>query len=192
MKPKSLLMAVSLLISTNLTATPVSKEIAAIENGLRGSVVFKGDPSWSIEERMQHHGVPGVSIAVIKDFKIHWVKNYGVTDKETGLQVTQDTLFQAGSISKPVAAYGALKLVEQSRLDLDEPVNNKLVTWKIPENEFTRKRPVALKHLLNHSGGLTVHGFPGYAVDEPVPTVPQVLDGESARQYRRCSCRYGT
>ncbi|MCW8997458.1 MAG: beta-lactamase family protein, partial [Kangiellaceae bacterium] len=178
MKPKFLLIAASLFISANLEATPISKEIASIEKGLRGSVIFKGDPSWSIEERMKHHGVPGVSVAVIKDFKVHWVKTYGITDKETGQPVTENTLFQAGSISKPVAAYGALKLVEQNRLGLDEPVNKKLVSWKIPENDFTKKRPVALKHLLNHSGGLTVHGFPGYSVDAPVPTIRQILDGQ--------------
>jgi CubicO group peptidase (beta-lactamase class C family) len=80
------------------------------------------------------------------------------------------TLFQAGSISKPVSAMGALCLVEQGKLALDDEVNTKLVTWKVPENEFTRQQKVTLRGLLSHTAGLTVHGFPGYATDQPRPT----------------------
>jgi CubicO group peptidase (beta-lactamase class C family) len=92
---------------------------------------------------------------------------------------TPETLFQAGSISKPVAALAALRLVQDGRLRLDENVNAKLVSWKVPENEFTREQKVTLRRLLSHSAGLTVHGFPGYAADAPVPTLIQVLDGVS-------------
>ncbi|MBV1908045.1 MAG: serine hydrolase [Kangiellaceae bacterium] len=157
---------------------PIEREIITVENGLRGSVQFAGDENWNIKERMEFYGVPGVSIAVIKDYKIHWVKSYGVTDRETNQAVDQNTLFQAGSISKPVAAYGALKLVEQNKLSLDKPANQFLKDWKIPDNEFTKEQPVALKHILNHSAGLTVHGFWGYSEGLAVPTVTQVLNGE--------------
>ena len=157
--------------------TDTAKEIASVESGLRSSVQFVKDPIWNIHQRMKHYGVPGVSIAVIKDYKIHWLKHYGLTDKETGKAVDAQTLFQAGSISKPVAAYAALKYVELKKLSLDEAVNNKLIGWKIPENSFTKKQPITLKQLLNHSAGLTVHGFGGYPVGIAVPTVIQVLDG---------------
>jgi len=157
----------------------IAKEMASVESGLRNKTQFVNDPKWNIDERMKHYGVPGVSIAVIKDYKIHWLKHYGVMDKETGQAVNGHTLFQAGSISKPVAAYGALKYVEQNKLSLDEAVNNKLIDWKIPDNEFTKKQTVTLKHLLNHSAGLTVHGFGGYSPGTAVPTVKQVLDGKN-------------
>ncbi|TQV89516.1 serine hydrolase domain-containing protein [Aliikangiella coralliicola] len=174
-----LLVALGAIISIQpCLADSISKEIEAVEKGLRSTTRFVNDPVWTIERRMEHYGVPGVSIAVIKDYKVYWVKHYGVTDKETNKAVNDNTLFQAGSISKPVAAYGALKLVEQKKLSLDSPVNEQLVGWKIPDNEYTKKRPIALKHLLNHSAGLTVHGFGGYAVGSPVPTVTQVLDGK--------------
>lgn len=88
------------------------------------------------------------------------------------------TLFQAGSISKPVAALAALRLVEQGKLSLDEDVNAKLVSWKVPGNEFTKEQKVTLRRLLTHSAGLTVHGFPGYAAGAQVPTLVQVLNGE--------------
>ena len=169
---------VFLFVSLSVNAAPINTEIRSVEQGLKGAVQFKGDPTWSIEDRMAHYGVPGVSIAVIKDYKIHWIKSYGVTDKETNQAVTQETLFQAGSISKPVAAYGALRLVEMNKLSLDKPANQFLKGWKIPENEFTQKKAVALKHLLNHSAGLTVHGFWGYSEGLNVPSVIQVLKGE--------------
>ena len=91
--------------------------------------------------------------------------------------VTANTLFQAGSISKPVSALGAPRLVQEGKLTLDEDVNTKLITWKVPENELTKDKKVTLRGLLSHTAGLTVHGFPGYATDEPCPTVVQVLDG---------------
>ncbi len=128
---------------------------------------------------MAHYGVPGVSIAVIKDNKIAWARSYGVMDKDSKEPVTNQTLFQAGSISKPVAAYCALKVVESGKINLDENVNTYLKSWQLPDNEFTKDKKVALKHLLSHTGGLTVHGFPGYSPGLPVPTLVQVLNGET-------------
>jgi CubicO group peptidase (beta-lactamase class C family) len=111
-----------------------------VEQGLLPAVLVKGDPSWSIEERMKHYKVPGLSVAVINNHKIDWARSYGVTDIEIGEPVTTETLFQAGSISKPVAAMVALKKVEQGKLTLDENINNKLTSWKLPDNEFTARR----------------------------------------------------
>jgi CubicO group peptidase (beta-lactamase class C family) len=101
-----------------------------------------------------------------------------VKDLSTNEPVTTETLFQAGSISKPVAALAALRLVQEGKLSLDEDVNAKLVSWKLPDSEFTREKKVTLRGLLTHSAGLTVHGFPGYAADAQVPTLVQVLNGE--------------
>lgn len=155
----------------------VESRIKRVEMGLLPAVLVKGDPSWSIEERMKHYKVPGLSIAVINNHKIEWARSYGVKDIETREPVILETLFQAGSISKPVAAMVALKKVEQGKIKLDENINNKLTSWKLPDNEFTAKKKVTLAHLLSHTGGLTVHGFPGYAIKEKIPTLQQVLDG---------------
>ena len=130
-----------------------------------------------IRREMQKRHVTGLSLAVIRDGKIVKAKGYGLTREGGEAPVTTSTLFQAGSISKSVAALGALRLVEQGKLALDEDVNEKLVTWKVPENEFTREKKVTLRGILSHTAGLTVHGFPGYAADAPVPTLVQVLDG---------------
>jgi CubicO group peptidase (beta-lactamase class C family) len=86
-------------------------------------------------------------------------------------------LFQAASISKPVAATALLRLVDEGKLDLDRPVNDYLTSWKLPENRFTATEKVTLRRLVSHSAGTTVHGFPGYAEGDAIPTVPQILDG---------------
>lgn len=151
--------------------------IKKVETGLIHPVYLEGDSTWTIEARMKHYHVPGVSIAIIHNGKIAWLKSYGVMDEETKEPVTRTTLFQAGSISKPVAAYAALKMAEAGKIDLNENINTYLNSWKLPDNEFTKDKKVALKHLLSHTGGLTVHGFPGYSPDLPVPTTVQVLDG---------------
>jgi CubicO group peptidase (beta-lactamase class C family) len=159
------------------TTDSIIDRIKKVETSLSTPVYIKGDSTWSIEERMMHYGVPGVSIAVINDGKIEWTKTYGIMDKDSKSPVTKETLFQAGSISKPVAAYGALRLVEQNKVDLREDINTYLKSWKLADNEFTKEKKVTLKNLLNHSGGITVHGFLGYSPDLPVPTLVEVLNG---------------
>ncbi|HKW35906.1 MAG TPA: serine hydrolase [Candidatus Acidoferrum sp.] len=132
----------------------------------------------SLAQLMDLYKVPALSIAVIEDYKIAWAKGYGTIGTGSSAPVTTKTLFQAGSISKPVAATGALYLVEHGKLSLDEDVNVKLKSWKVPENEFTKDQKVTLRRLMSHTGGLTVHGFPGYDVDERMPTLVQIFNGE--------------
>ncbi len=160
------------------TPEPANDKIAAVEKNLALPVYIEGDSTYTLEDRMKHYGVPGVSIAVIHEGEIAYVKTYGVMDQETMAPVTENTLFQAASISKPVSAYAALRLVQQGKVDLDADINTQLQSWQLPENEFTTDKKVTLKNLLNHSAGTTVHGFLGYSPDLPVPTLLQVLNGE--------------
>src|SRR5262245_60370412 len=168
------ILLVSSLLPLALASGPGDR-IASVEKGLRAPVLIEGDKTWTLEERMRHYGVEGVSIAVIRDSKIEWAKGYGLADVETKQAVTPATLFQAGSISKPVAAMGALVLVEDGKLSLDGSIDKYLKTWKVPANAHTAKAPVTLTGLLSHTAGLTVHGFPGYPAGATVPTVVQIL-----------------
>ncbi len=138
----------------------------------------KVDLAALVDELMLEHNVPGVSIAVIQDYKIAWTEQYGIKDIETNEPVEEKTLFQAASCSKPVAAMAALKLAEEGKIDLETDVNEELIYWKLPENEFTENNKVTLKQLLSHTGGLTVHGFRGYKPTEDVPTLVEILDGD--------------
>ncbi len=174
------LTAISLVFpSLSRGAIPQTDRIARIEAAMTPTVHVKGrsPQTQTLTGQMAAHHVPAISIAVVDHGKIVWAKAYGLADAETGREATTRTLFQAGSISKPVAASGAMRLIQASLLDLDTPVNHQLHSWTIPENEFTKDHPVTLRHLLTHTGGLTVHGFPGYAAGAPVPSVVQVLQG---------------
>lgn len=150
--------------------------IARIERGLRPAVAIQGArlETRTLAGEMQRLNVPGVSIAVIRGGKIAWAKGYGLTHAN-GAPVTPQTLFQAASISKPIAAMGALKMVEAGQLELDADINDVLTSWKLPPGPG--KRPVSLRQLLSHTAGTTVSGFRGYASGEQVPTLAQVLDG---------------
>jgi len=168
------------IISGIAIANPADEaQIKRVEQGLLPAVLIKGEPGFSITDRMKFYKVPALSVAVIKDFKIDWARAYGVKDLETNEPATTETLFQAGSISKSVNAMVVMKKVEQGKLSLDEDINTKLTSWKLPDNQFTAKKKVTLRNLLSHTAGTTVHGFPGYAINEKIPTLPQVLDGAS-------------
>jgi CubicO group peptidase (beta-lactamase class C family) len=164
--------------TTAQSPSAVEQHIQHIQN-LLPSVITKGEPAATtkLADRMAALHVPGVSVAVIHDGKIEWARGFGVA-RAGGPPVTPDTLFQAASISKPVTAMAVLRLVQAGKLDLDADVNQYLKTWKVPSNSFTEKTKVTLRELLTHTAGLTVHGFPGYASDAPLPTIVQILNGE--------------
>ncbi|MBW1298999.1 serine hydrolase [Aquimarina litoralis] len=151
--------------------------IKKVENGLTTRVHIEGDSTWSIEKRMKHYGIPGVSIAVIHNGKIAWAKGYGIQDKESKAPVTKHTLFQAAATTMPVTAYGALRLVEKNKLNLDENINSYLKSWKVPENEFTKEKKVTIKNLLNHSAGIYPRGTGSYSIDDKIPTLVEILNG---------------
>jgi CubicO group peptidase (beta-lactamase class C family) len=172
------------LIAAQTSPTPASsvetqQRIEKIKACLPGPVAVKDDPHscHTLAERMTELHVPGVSIAVVHNGVIDWAQGFGV-QQVGGKPVSTDTLFQAGSISKPVAAMAALHLVGEGKLSLDSDVNTELTTWKIPASSAAPGAIVTLRELLTHTAGFTVHGFPGYAANTAVPTLVQVLNGE--------------
>jgi len=131
----------------------------------------------TLTERMEHYKVPGVSIAVINDYKIEWTKAYGTMDINTGTPVTTETIFEAASTSKFITAVLALHFVQKDLFDLDINVNNYLKSWQVPENEFTQDEKVTLRRLLIHQSGLPTTNF-GYDMNVGYPTLLGVLNGE--------------
>lgn len=158
---------------------PVEQRIQHVTSGLIGGVVLSGQEheTHALADRMKALNVPGVSIAVIHEGKIEWARGFGVRELG-GAPVNAETMFQAGSISKPVAAMAALRLVQAGKLSLDTDVNTYLTSWKLPSDPVAGGKAITLRELLTHTAGTTVHGFPGYASTEPVPTLVQVLNGE--------------
>ena len=159
-------------------STPAeAARIARFESSIPGIDIGGQSRKMDIKAWMDLYNVRGVSVAVFDNFHVVWAKTYGVKDSGKPDPVTLDTLFQAGSISKPVSAMATMHFVEAGMFNLDADINTQLRSWKVPENEFTAKEKVTLRRLLSHSAGMTVHGFPGYAVTESMPTLVQVLDG---------------
>jgi CubicO group peptidase (beta-lactamase class C family) len=131
-----------------------------------------------MQQLLKQSNVPGVSIAVIKDFKIALAVAYGLADVEAGTPVTTRTLFQAGSVSKTVAAMTSLKAVQEGRFSLDQDINTILKSWKLPVGDLTRSSPVTPRMLMSHTSGMgDGFGFPGYDPGTPLPTLQQILDG---------------
>jgi CubicO group peptidase (beta-lactamase class C family) len=156
----------------------VEQRIQRIVAGLLPAVVIAGESPipMTLAERMNALHVPGVSVAVIHEGTIHWARGFG-SASIGGPPVLPETLFQAGSISKPVAAVAALALVQAGKLDLDSDVNLALKSWKVPASSYSAESKVTLRRLLNHSAGMTVHGFAGYPAGGPLPSLVDVLNG---------------
>jgi CubicO group peptidase (beta-lactamase class C family) len=140
----------------------------------------------TVQELMAQFHVPAVSVAVVRDFKIEWAKAYGTADVETGAPATTETLFQAASISKTIAAMASVKAVQDGRFSLDQDVNTILKSWQLPGGELTRDRSVTPRMLMSHTSGTgDGFGFPGYAPGAPLPTILQILDGVPPSNLRK-------
>ncbi len=107
----------------------------------------------NIPTQMHAAKVPGLSIALIQDGEFSWIEGFGTANTLTGKPVSSDTVFEVASISKPIAAYAALRLVEQGMLSLDEPVDHYLSQAWLPPSAYAEQ--ITLRHLLTHTSGLT-------------------------------------
>ena len=140
--------------------------------------------NYGLDSRMEDFGVAGISFAILKNGELDWAKGYGVLQKGGSEKVNTETMFSVGSVSKVGTAVLIMKLQELGLIDVDQDVNKYLTSWKVPENMYTRKKPVTLRHILSHTAGLTVHGFADFYPGEELPTTVQILEGKSPAKNR--------
>jgi CubicO group peptidase (beta-lactamase class C family) len=170
------LLAIALPDAASAQTRTAADYMAAIE-GAQSSAGPNDLGKLTITELMARFNVPGISVAVIRDHQVHWAKGYGVADVETGAPVNVETVFQAASMSKPVAAMGVLRAVQDGLFTLDTDINTILTSWKLDVGEF-KQRPVTPRMLTSHTSGLgDGFGFPGYEPSDTVATTLQVLQG---------------
>ncbi len=156
----------------------LQSRIKQVEENLAGMIRIEGQGKWKLEERMAYYKVPGLSMAVIKDYKIDFAKSYGWADVSENRKVILETVFQAASISKSLNGVGILKLAQDGKIDLNTDINNYLTSWKFPYDDVSKGKKITINNLLSHTGGLSVHGFRGYAPGESLPTVIEILNGQ--------------
>ena len=150
-----------------------------VESNLLPALVQPGSKPYTLSERMTAYNVPGISVAVIHNGKLDWARGWGVRDTISCKPATAETAFQAASISKAVTAMVALRLVQRGKIDLDANINQSLRSWQLPSDPQLAPSGISLRQLLSHTAGLGVHGFGGYPVGSPTPSLQQILDGSS-------------
>lgn len=182
----TLVKGLSLVLLSLLSFSAVGIESTTAQSAFEGVMPgddFKGK---NLRQIMRTTGVPGMSIAVIENHRLSWVKGYGVRDAESGEIVTVNTRFQAASISKPVTAFALLRLAQVGKVDLDSDVNNYLASWQVPEADYHPNNPVTIRALASHTSGFwDGFGFPGYPPETPLPTLVQIMEGEAPSNVGR-------
>ena len=164
-------------------ASETEQRIAGVESGLLPTLIRRDQapPAWTLEDRMQHYNAPAVSLAVLEDFEIAWARAWGVIKMGTDTEAKPETLFQFGSISKPVTALLTLRLIAEGSLGLDDPVNERLASWQLPESVAGGAEPVLLRHVLSHGSGIAPFTLPAYAPGDEYPGVLALLENRADR-----------
>lgn len=112
--------------------------------------------------------------------KLAWTQCIGYSDVADKKPVTVETIFNIGSISKTVSAWGFMQLSEKGLIDLDAPINQSLSRWKIPQSPYDVSK-VTLRRILSHTAGLSVHGYGGAEQGTKLLTLEESLEGKTKR-----------
>lgn len=170
----------TLLAQTNRKySREVESKIHQVEQNLASWVEIEDTPKWNLQERMNFYKIKGISIAIIKNFKIEWARGYGWADSAENRLVTASTLFQAASISKSLNALGMLKLAQNKSIDINTDINSYLSSWKFPYDSVSKGKKITIANLLSHTGGLNISGFDGYTKIDSIPNIIQILNGKN-------------
>ena len=160
-----------------VTADGAKQRREEVERSLYPPVAFVGEAqAASVEARMAAHKVPAFSVAIIHDGKLDWSASWGRLQHE-GAPAGCDSLFQAGSLAKPVTVLAALRMQHAGVLDLDADVGTYLTSWRLPPGRQSSAHPVTLRNLFAHTAGITPGGYAGYGRGEPIPTDKETVDG---------------
>lgn len=167
------------LTLTTLTTTLICSGLSFNAAAIPAKTDIKGFTNYldkNVPKMLEDFYVPGSAVAVIKDGQVVYQKGFGYANVEKSTPVNTSTGFNIGSISKTVAAWGVMKLVEQGKVSLDAPVEKYLKRWKLPKSKFDSKG-VTVRRLLSHTAGLSLHGYPGWGPEDKLPSIEQSLNG---------------
>ncbi len=147
--------------------------------GVNLGVVNMKTQNINIQKLMEDYNVSGLSIAAIDGGNIRSTECFGLLEAETDKNVESNSIFSACSISKFLTSI--LVLTEQSILDLDENVNEKLLSWKVPHNELNKNKKVSLRNLLSHQSGVIDPEGSFFELNSRIgnPTMVEILEGRT-------------
>lgn len=160
-----------LALSCALSFAQKSKKLAVQINSLNS---LKNSTS----EMMLKYNLKGLSVAVIEDYEIIWTNQWGIKASDSNEKIDENTAFSTASISKPITAIVCAMLEEKGLINLDDPIENYLERWKLPESTFTKDTKVTWKQLLSHTAGTSQGGFEDYYTGDSIPTIVQSLQGK--------------
>jgi len=167
------------------TASDAAGRKKQVEHGMLPPVVFDGEiKPVSVESRMAVYKTPALSVAVIHHGKLDWSAAWGRLQTE-GAPVDCGSLFQAGSIAKPVTVLAALRMKTAGLIDFDRSIETYLSSYHLPAGRQTDANPVTFRNLLAHTAGITAGGYAGYAQKESMPTDQQIVRGEAPSNSRK-------
>ena len=167
------------------TASDAQARKEQVEHGMLPHVVFDGESKpVSIESRMALYKTPALSVAVVHNGKLDWSAAWGRLQAD-GTLADCGSLFQAGSIAKPVTLLAALRMKTAGLIDFDRSIETYLSSYHLPAGRQTDVNPVTFRNLLAHTSGLTPGGYAGYAQNEPNPTNQQIVRGEAPSNSRK-------
>ena len=167
-------MATSLVVLIHCGCAPVDEERTLVTG--ESLARLEAELNEIVPKILETYEVPGAAIGILNEGNIWRALHFGMANAAANRPVDSKTAFNIGSISKTVAAWGVMQLVEQGELDLDAPVENYLTRWHLPESEFPHEA-VTIRRLLSHTAGLSLHGYPGFEPSEKLPTIEESLSG---------------
>lgn len=174
LKSSLLMVCLGITFSCSVTKTTNHNPIPGKTDPLYQEIEISG------KELTVKNNVPGIAVAVIRDGKIAWIQSIGYANLTTKKRVTPETIFNVGSISKLVSSWGFMQLTEKDLVKLDDPVNQYLTRWHLPDSEFDKSK-VTLRRLLSHTAGLSVHGYGGSDQGTPLMSLEESLNGKTKR-----------
>jgi CubicO group peptidase (beta-lactamase class C family) len=158
----------------------ISKQHSLIPEA--GMAQVRSETMKLIQRLLEEEFVPGLSVALVNQEGALWLEGFGEANSRTGRLVTADTVFRAGSLSKPVTALGVMQLVAKQRIDLDAPLSEQLAQFSIRRHE-SPVMPVTPRLLLSHRSGLPSDLRKGMYTDTYFTRVTELLGSEYAAYH---------
>lgn len=143
-----------------------------------GNGPFVGVSDSLVNALLSEHDVPGAALAVVEDGEVVLTRGYGRASVEADQPLGARTPINVASLSKPVTAWGVLRLAATGSIDLDDPVGRHLPVWSPPPGPHD-PRGITARRLLSHTAGLGLPAVPWFPADEPAPAPLDVLLGRT-------------